>query len=165
MKAASMAHRLSSLLADSNPEDKFIIICNNIHMLYGYGVPERILKSQKEDERDLFRQRMCLLCTWNSCNDIKLDRKKDKYQKDLYKIFGKDNSPSDFCFVCEPSTSQSKTDTNQPLTPRKSALLECKVICPSAEVAFQIAEALVNESLCENVKFIPGRKRRDYMTG
>jgi hypothetical protein len=43
LKEASIAHRVNCLLeSEVKREDKLFLVCNNVHMLFDYGVPEKI---------------------------------------------------------------------------------------------------------------------------
>ena len=50
IKDAAMAHRVNTLIAESPPEDSFLVVCGSGHCLYGHGVPERILAVHPEME-------------------------------------------------------------------------------------------------------------------
>ena len=41
MKSASIAHKVASL-AESDPNDAFLVVCGSSHMMYGHGMPERL---------------------------------------------------------------------------------------------------------------------------
>jgi hypothetical protein len=42
-----MAHKVNTILETADKDDKFLVICENSHMGFGFGVPERIWAKNK----------------------------------------------------------------------------------------------------------------------
>jgi uncharacterized iron-regulated protein len=52
IKDASMANKVNQLLKSADPLENFLVICGTGHMMYGFGVPERILNNNDNSLRD-----------------------------------------------------------------------------------------------------------------
>ena len=48
LSCASMAHKVNNLIEQADPNDKFLVVCDNSHMSFGNGVPERIWKKNPD---------------------------------------------------------------------------------------------------------------------
>jgi uncharacterized iron-regulated protein len=54
LKDAAMAHKVRTILNESDKDDKIFLLCGEGHMSYGYGVPERIWKTHPETKEETF---------------------------------------------------------------------------------------------------------------
>ena len=109
LKDVGMAHKINTLIEESSssstrsgrgegsPEDKFLVIAGNGHLLHYCGVPERVLKEHPELAKDT-----CLVISESTENGKELDNEPSKFKEALENRFGKEGSnPADYVFLYE----------------------------------------------------------------
>jgi ubiquinone/menaquinone biosynthesis C-methylase UbiE/uncharacterized iron-regulated protein len=98
IKDAAMAYKVTKLIKeDAAGHDRYLVICGNGHMGYGYGVPERIYSSIPEIAEQTY---MILAREPDHLLSLEKEEPED-FTADLKRCYGETKTPADVCFVFE----------------------------------------------------------------
>lgn len=101
-----MAYVVNKLIKTATADSRYLLICGNGHMGFGYGVPERVWDVNSGTKEDSY-----MIYCRNGDTKLTLDVEKgNDFTQAMNDAFGKEGSPADVTFLFEDFEYDSEDD-------------------------------------------------------